>query len=117
MRVARIFVVISMGWILLIFGCLFSSFYDLFNFSIPISLKVASVGGVLLVGSICLALHLIAFWLTKKREKSPGRNRLLLILPTLGIILIAYFTGFSIGPMLYHSVILLTLSNLFSFIT
>jgi hypothetical protein len=116
-RVARIFVLISMGWILLIFGCLFSSFFEVFNYSIPISIKVASTGGVLLIGSICFALHLIAFWLTKRAEKSYVRNRLFLILPTIGIILIAYITGFSIGPLLYPSAILLSLSYLFSFIT
>jgi hypothetical protein len=116
-RVARIFVLISMGWILLIFGCLFSSFIELFNFSVPISLKMASTGGVLLVGSICFTLHLFAFSLTKRAEKSSVRNRLFLILPTTVIIFIAYITGFSIGPLLYPSAILLSLSNLLSFIT
>jgi len=115
-RVARILVGISLGWVLLTFGCLISSYFDIGNPTIPIPIRLASGGCVLVVGAISIILHLIALWSTKKGDMPSRLSRLLLILSTLGIVLIAILTGFSIVPLLYPSAILLSVSSLLSFI-
>ena len=117
MRVARVLIVISIGWVLLIFGCLVSSFFEVASPPVPIPIQLASGGGVLVVGAIILILHLVALWSTKRGENTSRRNMLLLILLTIGIMLIAYLTGFTIGPLLYPSVILLLLASFLSFIS
>ena len=107
---------ISLGWVLLTVSCLISSYFDIGNPTIPIPIRLASGGGVLVVGAISIILHLIALWSTKKGDMPSRLSRLLLILSTLGIVLIAILTGFSIGPLLYPSAILLSVSSLLSFI-
>ena len=116
MRVARVLVTISIGWVLLIFACLVSSLFELVNKPPPLTIQLARGGGVLVVGTIVLMLHLLALWTTKRGDSSSRRKALLLVLPAIGITLIAYLTGFTIGPLLYPSVILLLLASLLSFL-
>lgn len=117
MRVARILIGISLGWILLTFACLISSYFDIGNPSIPIPIRLASSGSVLIVGAIILILHLIALWFIKEGDNSLRRRRLLLLLPTLLTLLMAVLTGFSIGPLLSPSAILLSVSSILSVIS
>jgi len=111
-RASHILVGISIGWSLLTFSCLAISFLGLFDVS-SLAAQLARGRGVLTVGGIVLLIHGIAFWATKQGNGRFVRLRkILLVFSTLGIALVAYLTGFTVGPLLYPSVALLLLAML-----
>lgn len=105
LRIARISLGASLGWVLLVFASVAGSVFQVSEGPATLWQYLARGAGFLVIAALALVLHLLALWATWRG--APRTRKLFTALAALGMALIAFVTGFTIGGFLLPAVGLL----------
>jgi cytochrome bd-type quinol oxidase subunit 2 len=108
-KLARIATILSLIWAVFLFGCLAMSYLEIGS-PAPLSYRFAQSGGVIVIGAIVLLLHSLLL-LAAYQKFSRRISIIVFILSPAGMLLLTILTGFTIGPLLLPSTILLILTS------
>ncbi|OIN90176.1 MAG: hypothetical protein AUJ21_08610 [Anaerolineae bacterium CG1_02_58_13] len=109
-KIARLAVVASLIWNVLLFFSLTLSFFGSEE-KAPLGVQLAQSQGILVIGALTLAIHIIAIKYLRQEPVSTF-SKIIVVLNCGWMLTLAFLTGFTIGLLVLPSPVLLLLASI-----